>query len=141
CNSSLQELVEWNNRYRQKFGLVFLICASERSTPEILEELKKRYPNRPIVEFEIAAQEEMKIIELRLAKLFAAKAEVTSPMDRVRIIGEYLTVASEVHGGKASQTSARTRPPITTHVLEVSRGSPAAGIEVQLEMWDHFTFL
>ncbi|XP_010275253.1 PREDICTED: uric acid degradation bifunctional protein TTL isoform X2 [Nelumbo nucifera] len=147
--SSLQELVEWNNRYMQKFGFVFLICASGRSTPEILEELKKRYPNRPIVEFEIAAQEEMKIIELRLAKLFAAKAEVTSTIstqyyisqvtkaeDRVSIIGAHLTAASEVHGsGKASQNSARTRPPITTHVLDVSRGSPAAGIEVQLEMW------
>lgn len=40
--------------------------------------LQKRYPNRPIVEFEIATQEQMKITELRLAKLFATKENVTS---------------------------------------------------------------
>lgn len=36
----LQELAEWNTEYHQKFGFVFLICASGRSTSEILEELK-----------------------------------------------------------------------------------------------------
>lgn len=35
--------------------------------------LQKRYANRPIIEFEIAAQEQMKVTELRLAKLFSAK--------------------------------------------------------------------
>ncbi|XP_022974962.1 uric acid degradation bifunctional protein TTL-like, partial [Cucurbita maxima] len=71
--SSLQELAEWNIQYQKKFGFIFLICASGRSTDEILAELKKRYSNRPIVEFEIAAQEQMKITELRLAKLFSTK--------------------------------------------------------------------
>lgn len=36
----MQELSEWNARYRQKFGFVFLICASGRSSDEILAELK-----------------------------------------------------------------------------------------------------
>lgn len=36
--------------------------------------LQKRYSNRLIVELEIAAQEEMKITELRMAKLFESKA-------------------------------------------------------------------
>ncbi|PWA43794.1 transthyretin-like protein [Artemisia annua] len=40
-DSTLQELYEWNSRYREKFGFVFLICASGRTTPEILSELKK----------------------------------------------------------------------------------------------------
>lgn len=35
--------------------------------------LQKRYSNKPIVELEIAAQEQMKITELRLAKLFSTK--------------------------------------------------------------------
>lgn len=39
---------------------------------------QKRYTNRPIIEFEIAAQEQMKITELRLAKLFSAKAKASS---------------------------------------------------------------
>lgn len=40
--------------------------------------MQKRYPNRPIVEFEIAAQEQMKVTELRLAKLFSSKIKSTS---------------------------------------------------------------
>ena len=36
----VQELTEWNARYKEKFGFVFLICASGRSTEEILSELK-----------------------------------------------------------------------------------------------------
>ena len=38
-----QEFVEWNARYRAKFGFVFLICASRRGTPAILAELKVRF--------------------------------------------------------------------------------------------------
>ncbi|KAH0980783.1 hypothetical protein GBA52_007960 [Prunus armeniaca] len=146
-NSSLQELSEWNAKYRQKFGFVFLICASGKSTDGILAELKKRYPNRPIAEFEIAAQEQMKITELRLAKLFSTKENVTSTCnknptlakkveeDRVSVIGAHLTASSDASSVKKSQAPPRTRPPITTHVLDVSQGSPGAGIEVCLEMW------
>ncbi|GAV90038.1 Transthyretin domain-containing protein/OHCU_decarbox domain-containing protein [Cephalotus follicularis] len=147
-SSSLQELSDWNTCYRQKFGFVFLICASGRSTAEILDELKKRYPNRPIVEFEIAAQEQMKVTELRLAKLFSTKGTVTesgkqfsaviaekAEEDRVGIIGGHLAASSEDAAGKVTQFPARTRPPITTHVLDVSRGSPAAGVDVCLQMW------
>nr|AKF43386.1 transthyretin-like S-allantoin synthase protein [Geranium phaeum] len=146
-NSSLQELSEWNAQYREKFGFIFLICASGRSTSEILAELKKRYHNRPIIEFEIAAQEQMKITELRLAKLFPTKAEAASAYDqnpvtlgkkaedRVSVIGAHLTASSEATAGKTSQSSSRTRPPITTHVLDVSQGSPAGGMDVRLDMW------
>nr|GMD36568.1 uric acid degradation bifunctional protein TTL isoform X1 [Ipomoea batatas] len=89
-DSSLQELSQWNARYREKFGIVFLIFASGRSSSEILTELKRRYENRPIIEFEIAAQEQMKITELRLAKLFLAKADST--------IATKATDASKVEG-------------------------------------------
>ncbi|KAI3448999.1 hypothetical protein Pfo_005664 [Paulownia fortunei] len=150
-DSTLQELYEWNARYKHKFGFVFLICASGRSTPEILAEMKRRYQNRPIVEFELAAQEQMKIIELRLSKLFSANTTAGSTTkiphttdavtkageDRVSIIGGHLTATSETPAVKPSQTFTRTRPPITTHVLDVARGTPAAGIEVCLEMWEN----
>ncbi|TYI78406.1 hypothetical protein E1A91_D06G209600v1 [Gossypium mustelinum] len=138
------ELSDWNARYRQKFGHVFLICASGRSAAEILGELKNRYSNRPIYELEIASQEQMKITELRLRKLFSAKTKADSTgsqystavaKERVGIIGQHLTAPLEGFPAKAPQVQARTRPPITTHVLDVSRGSPAAGIEVHLEMW------
>ncbi|CAN4126052.1 unnamed protein product [Withania somnifera] len=142
----LQELLEWNARYRQKFGFVFLICASWRSTPEILAELKIRYQSRPIIEFEIAAQEQMKITELRLSKLFSDKADTATAIrplstaniatkaeeDCVNIIGAHLNARAA--GAKPAHIPNRTRPPITTHVLDTSCGCPANGIEVRLEM-------
>lgn len=149
--SSLQELAEWNAQYMQKFGFVFLVCASGRSTESLLAELKRRYANKPIVEFEIAAQEQMKITELRLAKLFTSKKNISSTTDtnsiavaqsqraeevRVSIIGGHVTAAaSNTLTGKSIQNTSRTRPAITTHVLDVSRGYPAPGIEVLLEVW------
>ncbi|KAG6529459.1 hypothetical protein ZIOFF_011657 [Zingiber officinale] len=39
-DTTLQELVDWNIRYQEKFGFVFLIYASGRATLEILVELK-----------------------------------------------------------------------------------------------------
>ena len=39
----VQELSEWNAWYRQKFGFIFIICASGRSTDEILAELKVKF--------------------------------------------------------------------------------------------------
>ncbi|XP_022745124.1 uric acid degradation bifunctional protein TTL isoform X2 [Durio zibethinus] len=146
-DSGLQELSNWNAQYRQKFGHVFLICAAGRSAAEILNELKNRYLNRPILELEIAAQEQMKVTESRLRKLLSAKAKADSTgsqysmvgvrkaEERVGIIGQHLNASLEGFLGKAPQVQTRTRPPITTHVLDVSRGSPGAGIEVHLEMW------
>ncbi|KAK1401418.1 Hydroxyisourate hydrolase [Heracleum sosnowskyi] len=148
-DSTLQELYDWNTCYRKKFGFVFLICASGRSTPEILAELKRRYSNRPLVEFEIAAQEQMKITELRLHKLFSVAANTPTSdtqfstggamtkaeEERVCIIGSHLASATPSPSTKPSQVSTRTRPPITTHVLDIARGRPASGIEVSLEMW------
>ncbi|XP_071698334.1 uric acid degradation bifunctional protein TTL-like isoform X2 [Rutidosis leptorrhynchoides] len=146
-DSTLQELYEWNSRYMQKFGFVLLICASGRTTPEILSELKRRFSNRPIVEFENAAQEQMKITELRLQKLFSNKeftastqvqstaSDVTKAEGRVTILGSHLTAPLTTSDTKSAPKTTRTRPPITTHVLDVARGCPASGIEVMLEMY------
>lgn len=150
-DSTLQELVEWNQKYKEKFGFIFLICASGRSTPEILDALKKRFGNRPIVELEIAAGEQQKITELRLAKLFAEKGSSTtqtvtafsnippqqSTGRRLNHIGAHLISSSEGSvEHRPMQTSSRKRPPITTHVLDVSHGKPGVGIEVSLESWN-----
>uniref|UniRef100_A0A0D9VUT3 Uncharacterized protein n=1 Tax=Leersia perrieri TaxID=77586 RepID=A0A0D9VUT3_9ORYZ len=149
-DSTVQELAEWNAKYREKFGFVFIICASGRTASEVLAELKRRYENRPIVELEVAAQEELKITELRLAKLFSSEAvpptsveggpigQSDKAADRMRIIGAHLGSLSQHSANKAPEitgSSNRTRPPITTHVLDVARGSPASGIEVHLERW------
>lgn len=46
-----------------------------------------------------------------------------------------MNAASKVSIGEPVQSHTRTRPPITTHVLDVSRGSPATGVDVLLEKW------
>ncbi|XP_050237363.1 uric acid degradation bifunctional protein TTL-like [Mercurialis annua] len=79
--SSLQELSDWNARYWKKFGFVFLICASGRTSFEILAELKRRYENKPIVELENAAEEQIRVTELRLQKLFSAKSKAASQLE------------------------------------------------------------
>lgn len=155
-DSTLQELVDWNQKYKEKFGFIFLICASGRSTPEILDAIKKRFRNRPIVELEIAAGEQQKITELRLAKLFSEKGSsntqtITASSNippqqstgsmvagrRLNHIGAHL-ISSSNEGVEHPpvQSSSRTRPPITTHVLDVSHGKPGVGIEVSLESWN-----
>ena len=58
--------------------------------------------------------------------------------DRMRIIGAHLGALPQPSANKACETtgsSNRTRPPVTTHVLDTALGSPASGIDVHLEMW------
>ncbi|KAL3815204.1 hypothetical protein ACJIZ3_016472 [Penstemon smallii] len=131
-DSTLEELYDWNTRYKQKFGFVFLIFASGISTPETLAEMKRRYENRPIVEFELAAKEQMKITELRISKLFSTNATSASTTkiqnaadnvtkageDRVSIIVGYFTTTNE--SSTANSYHTRTSPPITTHILDVA---------------------
>jgi len=65
-------LAEGNAAYEQRFGHVFLICASGRVPAEILAELNRRMSHDPATEREVAAAEIGKINALRLRKLAAA---------------------------------------------------------------------
>jgi allantoicase len=58
-----------NRAYRAKFGHIFLICASGKSSEEILERLQARLSNDPEVELRNAAEEQSRITRLRLEKL------------------------------------------------------------------------
>jgi 5-hydroxyisourate hydrolase/2-oxo-4-hydroxy-4-carboxy-5-ureidoimidazoline decarboxylase len=70
-----EELQLWNTRYAEKFGHIFIIFARGRSAPEILAALKERYNRMPHEELQTAAQEQMKITELRLGNVFGVSAE------------------------------------------------------------------
>jgi OHCU decarboxylase len=70
-----EELRLWNKRYAEKFGHIFIIFARGRSAPEILAALKERYNRLPHEELQTAAQEQMKITELRLGNVFGKSAE------------------------------------------------------------------
>ena len=65
----LRALAEQNRAYAEKFGYVFLICATGKSSEEILNTLRQRLPNEPADELRIAAEEQRKITRLRLEKL------------------------------------------------------------------------
>jgi len=65
----LEALAEQNRAYAEKFGYVFLICATGKSSEEILNALRQRFPNDPDTELRIAVEEQRKITRLRLEKL------------------------------------------------------------------------
>ena len=69
---TLTALADANAAYEQRFGHVFLICATGRGPAEILAELNHRMSHDPATERKIAAAEIGKITALRLRKLPAA---------------------------------------------------------------------
>jgi len=62
-------LIEANRAYEEKFGYIFIVCASGKTTDEILTLLITRLANDPAAELTIAAEEQQKITQLRLEKL------------------------------------------------------------------------
>jgi allantoicase len=69
---TLAALAAANRAYHAKFGHVFLICASGKSSEEILKNLEERISNEPEVELRNAAEEQRKITRLRLEKILAS---------------------------------------------------------------------
>lgn len=65
----LADLAEGNRRYEEKFGYIFIVCATGKSADEMLDLLNERLPNSPETEILIAMQEQNKITKLRLEKL------------------------------------------------------------------------
>ena len=65
----LAELAEANRLYEQRFGHVFLVCATGKSAFEMLGLLSERLGNDPQREIQVAAAEQRKITRLRLEKL------------------------------------------------------------------------
>ena len=126
--ATLLELQEWNRKYEEKFGHIFIICASGKPAHEILAALKERYPNSPYAEYGITAEEQQKITELRLEKLQVSFD--AGPKSRVG------TIASQMSGSATAKTpppAPAKRSPVTTHVLDTTRGRPAEGVPINLE--------
>jgi OHCU decarboxylase len=62
-------LAEGNRAYEERFGWIYLVCASGRDAGELLEVLRRRLDNDPEAELRVAAAEQALITRLRLEKL------------------------------------------------------------------------
>ncbi len=100
-DSVLQRLKQGNDLYLERYGFIFIVCATGKSASEMLDLLEQRLDNSREQEVHNAAQEQIRITELRLEKLFMS-----------------------------------TRSPVTTHILDLGTGIPAAGVDVSLERMD-----
>ena len=69
--ATLAELSRLNRDYADRFGRVFLVCATGRSAAEMLALGRQRLENDPETELAIAAEEQRKITRLRLEKLLS----------------------------------------------------------------------
>lgn len=71
---TLNELAGSNEAYEKKFGFIFIVCATGKSSEEMVAILRKRFENPAGVELRNAAAEQAKITELRLRKIVSAAA-------------------------------------------------------------------
>jgi len=67
--ATLDELAEANRVYEEKFGHIFIVCATGKTAAEMLALLRDRLPNDAGIELSNAAEEQRKITRLRLEKL------------------------------------------------------------------------
>ncbi|MFM8270050.1 MAG: 2-oxo-4-hydroxy-4-carboxy-5-ureidoimidazoline decarboxylase [Pseudomonadota bacterium] len=67
--SVLQALATLNKTYENRFGFIFIVCATGKTAQEMLELLETRMKNSPHVELRNAAKEQEKITHLRLEKM------------------------------------------------------------------------
>lgn len=65
----LEALAAGNRAYEERFGYIFIVCATGKSAVEMLDLLRARLENPPAAEFGNAVREQMKITRLRLDKL------------------------------------------------------------------------
>jgi len=72
ADEAMKLALKWGNReYEQKFGRIFIVCATGKSASEILEILRRRLHNDEATELQQAAEEQRQIMRIRLKKWFA----------------------------------------------------------------------
>lgn len=61
-------LAEGNRAYEKRFNRLFIVCATGKSGPEILEILRRRLQNDDKTELGEAAEQQRQIVQIRLRK-------------------------------------------------------------------------
>ncbi len=64
-------LAKANRRYEQRFNQIFIVCATGKSSAEILNILESRMQNDPATELREAAEQQRQITQLRLHRWLA----------------------------------------------------------------------
>ncbi|HEY2456783.1 MAG TPA: 2-oxo-4-hydroxy-4-carboxy-5-ureidoimidazoline decarboxylase [Candidatus Acidoferrum sp.] len=67
-DSVKQALAAGNRQYEEKFGRIFIICATGKSASEILQNLQRRLNNDEATELHEAAEQQRQIIQIRVKK-------------------------------------------------------------------------
>lgn len=75
AQETVAALAAGNRAYEQRFGYIFIVCASGKTAAEMLAILRARLSNEPEQELRVAAEEQRKITQLRLQKLIANSRE------------------------------------------------------------------
>lgn len=68
-DETIQALSDGNTAYQEKFGFIFIVCATGKSAAQMLSLLNDRLPNSREQELVNAAEEQRKIFQIRLEKL------------------------------------------------------------------------
>ena len=69
AEETVRSLAKLNREYEEKFGYIYIVCATGKSSDEMLAILRERLPNDAETELRIAAREQARITKLRLGKL------------------------------------------------------------------------
>jgi 2-oxo-4-hydroxy-4-carboxy-5-ureidoimidazoline decarboxylase len=93
-----------NDAYKAKFGIPFIICVRRHSKDSILAQFERRLAHGEVDELGSALDEIFRIAALRLDQ------KVEAP-DKLKVTGR-----------------------LSTHILDVQNGSPAAGVGI--ELWE-----
>ena len=67
----IEQLAQLNQQYDQRFGFIFIVCATGKSAAEMLAILASRIDNDRETELKNAAEEQRKILQIRLTKLLS----------------------------------------------------------------------
>lgn len=62
----IDALADANAAYFDRFGFIFIVCATGKTAEEMLQLLRDRLPNDRVTELRIAAEEQAKITSIRL---------------------------------------------------------------------------
>jgi len=66
-----RELADANQQYEEKFGRIFIVCATGKTQQQMLDILRQRLDNDDETEFAEAAEQQRQITQLRLRKWLA----------------------------------------------------------------------